>query len=87
MFSFQFLNDKIHNSVFSFKIEKKTHFPQRIYKLSRSNIFFSRFEGMRGEKKNISHQGDNNEIDAGQCDQKPVEYVSHGTHAQYNNGQ
>ena len=43
---------------------------------------------MRGEKTpNISHQSDNNEINAGQCDQKPVEHVTHGTHAQYNNGQ
>ena len=23
--------------------------------MSKTNIFFSRFEGMRGEKKNISH--------------------------------
>ena len=52
-------------------------------------IYFSLVLREWEEKKklNISHQGDNNEIDAGQCDQKPVEYVSHGTHAQYNNGQ
>ena len=38
VFTFQFLNDKIHNYV------------KKIYKLSKTNIFFSRFEGMRGEK-------------------------------------
>ena len=38
MFTFQFLNDKIHNYLFL------------------TNIFFSRFEGTRGEKNpNISH--------------------------------
>ena len=26
------------------------HFPQKIYKLSKTNTFFSHFEGMRGEK-------------------------------------
>ena len=41
MFTFQFLNDKIHNYV------KKTY---KIYKLSKTNIFFSHFEGTRGEK-------------------------------------
>ena len=29
---------------------KSKHFPQKIYKLSKTNIFFSRFEGTRGEK-------------------------------------
>ena len=28
------------------------HFPQKIYKLSKTNIFFSCFEGTRGENKN-----------------------------------
>ena len=36
--AFQFLNDKIHNYVFL------------LYKLSKTNTFFSRFEGTRGEK-------------------------------------
>ena len=33
------------------KIEKQTHFPQKIYKLSKTNILFSRSEGPRGEKQ------------------------------------
>ena len=32
---------------------KSKHFPQKIYKLSKTNIFFSRFEGTRGEKTQI----------------------------------
>ena len=50
-------NCEFHHS----KIEKEVHFPQKIYKLSKTNwdklsIFFSHFEGTRGEKKaNISH--------------------------------
>ena len=39
MFTFQFLNDKIHNYVF-------------FDKLSKTNTFFSHFERTRGEKKN-----------------------------------
>ena len=39
------------------KIEKWTHFPQKIYKLSKTNwannYFFSHFEGTRGEKIQI----------------------------------
>ena len=35
------------------KIEKWTYFPQKIYKLSKANIFFSRFKGIRGEKTQI----------------------------------
>ena len=47
MFTFQFLSDKI---------EKVTHFSQKIYKLSKTNIFFSHFEGTIGEKQtNISN--------------------------------
>ena len=42
--------------IYHSKIEKQTHFPQKMYKLSKTNIFFSRFEGKRGEKNpNISH--------------------------------
>ena len=51
MFTFQFLNDKIHNYV-----KKKlclNTLPSNIYKLSKTNIFFSRFEGTRGEKTQI----------------------------------
>ena len=44
-----FFNCEFYHS----KIEKKAHFPQKIYKLSKTNIFFSRFEGMRGEKIQI----------------------------------
>ena len=49
------MNDKIDNYVFfdiivNFIIQ--THFPQKIYKLSKNNIFFSRFVGTRGEKTN-----------------------------------
>ena len=51
MFTFQFLNDK-HTS------------HQNIYKLSKTNIFFSRFERTKGEKtpnisqpKHLSNQG------------------------------
>ena len=29
------------------------HFPQKIYKLSKTKSFFSRFEGRRGEKTQI----------------------------------
>ena len=43
---------KKHNCEFYHsKIEKQTHFHQKIYKLSKTNIFFSRFEGTRGEKQ------------------------------------
>ena len=55
MFIFQFLNDKIHNYVLFDIIVNFTHFPQKIYKLSKTNIFFSCFERTRGEEKNISH--------------------------------
>jgi hypothetical protein len=54
------LNDKNHNYVkkhncefYHSKIENITHFPQKIYKLSKTNIFFSHFEGTRGEKTQI----------------------------------
>ena len=33
------------------KIEKYTHFPQKVYKLSKAK--FSRFEGTRGDKNQI----------------------------------
>ena len=49
---------KKHNCKFYHsKNEKQTHFPQKIYKLSKTNwtklihTFFSHFEGTRGEKK------------------------------------
>ena len=51
MFTFQFLNDKIHNYVKKNKIVKIII--QKIYKLSKTNIFFSHFEGTRGEKTQI----------------------------------
>ena len=35
------------------KLKSKVNFPQKIYKLSKTNIFFSRFEGTRGEKNQI----------------------------------
>ena len=47
------MNDEIHNYGFFDIIEKETHFPQKIYKLSKTNIFFSRSEGKRGEKTQI----------------------------------
>ena len=37
-------------SISSFKNWKINIFPQKIYKLSKTNIFFSHFEGTRGEK-------------------------------------
>ena len=58
MFIFQFLNDKIYNYVlfdiivnFIFQKLKNTHFPQKVYKLSKAK--FSRFEGTRGDKNQI----------------------------------
>ena len=41
-----FFNCELYHS----KIEKQTHFPRKIYKLSKTNTFFSCFEGRRGEK-------------------------------------
>ena len=34
-------------------IIQKLNFPQKIYKLNKTNTFFSRFEGTRGEKTQI----------------------------------
>ena len=47
----QFLNDRIHNYYAKKTINSKfENFPQKIYKLSKTNTFFSRFEATRGEK-------------------------------------
>ena len=62
MFTFQFLNDRIYNYLspkkhncefYHSKIEKYTHFPQKIYKLNKTNIFFSHFERKRADKTQI----------------------------------
>ena len=57
MFTFQFLNVKIHNNVFftslwilSFKHWKVNTLLSKLHKLSKTNIFFSHFEETRGEK-------------------------------------
>ena len=51
VFTFQFLNDKIQNYV------KNKHncefYHSKIYKLSKTNTFFPRFEGTRGERNQI----------------------------------
>ena len=62
MFTFQFLNDKSHNYVrkkiivIDFIIQKlkiKDNSDKKIYKLRKTNTFFSRFKGTRGEKTQI----------------------------------
>ena len=58
------------------------HFiPQKIYKLSKTNTFFSRFEGTRGEKTpNISHPSSstNNEATSLEQDVEQIEDPSSG---------
>ena len=59
VFTFQFSNNKSHSYVFFWhncesyhsKIEKSTHFPQKIHKLSKTCIFFSHFERTIWAKK------------------------------------
>ena len=59
MFIFQFLNDRIHSYVlFDMivnliipKLKKKTHFPQKVYKLSKAK--FSHFDNERRQKPDI----------------------------------
>ena len=47
---------------------KIENFPQKIYKLSKTNTFFSHFEGTRGEEKtNISHPSHRNLTLIGLC--------------------
>ena len=60
MFTFQFLNDKIHNCVkkrddceFHQKLKSKHTSLKKIYKLSKN----SHFEGRRGEKKYTTFYG------------------------------
>ena len=69
MFTFQFLNDKIHNYVkktiiLNFIIQRlnSNTLSSKIYKLSKTNIFFSRFEGTRGEKTNKYFAPKNNDL-------------------------
>ena len=51
VFTFQFLKSKIHNYVLFYSI--LNCIIQKIYKLSKTNLFFSHFEGTRGEKTQL----------------------------------